>query len=66
MADMLKACPFCGFAAKLCSHEMDKKTTLWWVQCRNTYCLARPIAKDTKAAALAAWNDRKETAWTET
>lgn len=60
MDDALRPCPLCGAAAALRSHEMDEKTTLWWVQCRNTHCLARPIAKDTKAAALAAWNERKD------
>ncbi len=57
---MLKPCPFCGAEGKLFSHEMDGKTTIWWVQCRSSHCLARRQVKDSKAAAVAAWNDRKD------
>lgn len=38
---VLKPCPFCGAEGKLFSHEMDGKTTIWWVQCRSSHCLAR-------------------------
>lgn len=60
MEHELRPCPFCGAPGKLFSHEMDEKATIWWVQCRSTHCLARLIAKGTKAAAIAAWNDRKD------
>ena len=57
---MLKPCPFCGAEGKLFSHEMDGKTTIWWVQCQSSHCLARRQVRDSKAAAVTAWNDRKE------
>jgi len=64
----LRPCPFCGSAGKLYCHELDARTTIWWVQCQRTRCLARRLAADSRAAAVAAWNCRKgaKSAWIET
>lgn len=63
----LRPCPFCGAPGKLFDHQMDQKTTLWWVQCNNSHCIARRQVMDDREAAIAAWNERKDgTAWTET
>lgn len=56
---VLRPCPFCGAPGKMFSHEMDKKTTLWWVQCTNSHCIARRQVMDDREAAIAAWNERK-------
>ena len=63
----LRPCPFCGAPGKLFDHQMDQKTTLWWVQCSNSHCIARRQVMDDREAAIAAWNERKDgTAWIET
>lgn len=61
MGERLKPCPFCGAEGRMHRHEMDEKTTIWWVQCWNSHCLARQLASGSEEAAVAAWNDRKET-----
>lgn len=56
--ELIESCPFCGWEGKLFSHEMNKNTTLWWVQCRNSHCLARRAVRDSREAAIASWNSR--------
>ena len=41
----LLPCPFCGAPGKLFDHQMDQKTTLWWVQCNNSHCIARRLER---------------------
>lgn len=60
MANELRECPFCGAAGKLFSHQMDDRTTIWWVQCQSSHCLARRHVVNSKEEAIADWNKRKD------
>nr|DAM46620.1 MAG TPA: restriction alleviation protein [Caudoviricetes sp.] len=55
----LENCPFCGSEAKLFSHEIDTGKFIWWVQCRNTHCLARQTPVNSKKIAVDRWNCRE-------
>ena len=52
MSDELKACPFCGSAAREPEYDGD----FWSVDC--TSCQAYTWNHDTRTEAIAAWNRR--------
>ena len=56
--EQLEKCPFCGSIAQVFCHQMDRKHTIWWIQCGNSHCLARRIPVDTPERAAADWNQR--------
>lgn len=55
MSDELKACPFCGSAAREPEYDGD----FWSVDC--TSCQAYTWNHDTSTEAIAAWNRRTVT-----
>ena len=54
----LRTLKYTGPPGKMFDHQMDQKTTLWWVQCSNSHCIARRQVMDDREAAIAAWNER--------
>lgn len=57
MSEKLLPCPFCGRTALIEDGRNDRP---WVVQCNNPNCHAQPFMDhaDTKAQAIAAWNQR--------
>lgn len=54
MSETLKPCPFCGSEAKIVHFSQDA----CYVKCENYDCMAGQKVYDTKADAIAAWNNR--------
>lgn len=60
-ATELKPCPFCGNKIDNL-HVMKNTYGDWVVWCNNHWCSVNGPAKDTKAEAIAAWNERSDNA----
>ncbi len=55
MSEELKACPFCGSSANICSDSFDGQK-LYFVSCED--CGVITPCYDTEAEAAAIWNNR--------
>lgn len=59
--EAIKDCPFCGDKAYVADVYMDCKYTYFYiVRCQNELCRAQTGLKPSEAAAIKAWNRRKE------
>jgi len=58
MSETLKPCPFCGKQGQLSVYE---PMVMYAVHCTNAACNIEGPDATSGAAAIAAWNQRKET-----